>query len=385
MIEQKNDFLENDKNRKEDLLELLKQSFERLPKAPPCVWVGCSGGMDSMVLASALAALRDGGLPFVLQVAHVNYRLRGSESDGDEDLVREFTASHLVPLKVLRVDPSEHPKDLRGIQDWARQRRFDWFKTLLGPKDLLALAHHQDDLTETILMRMCRGSVLNDWMGMRELRANIWRPFLDVPQDKLATYATERNIPFRVDSSNTKLIYARNRIRLQILPELEEAYPGVRKNLRTHALDARHFTEFGLRMASRLSPQELLKEAPAAVVMQVIEARLRQYGYQGPVTRGQLEQIYRGLHSGSKMTVSLTPRLSVSVQEGDWRLERLDFPLSARWKQYRNHLLGRNGLAKFAGESRYQAAGSLEQSGGIVDNESRECDLDLPVSETDEW
>ena len=186
------------------------------------VVVGVSGGVDSMVLLEVLRRL--GYRPVV---AHVNYRLRGADSDADEALVRRFCRRHRLPLRVARIDLKVRTGG-RAIQATARQVRYAFFRrvALLEGIDVVAVAHQRDDQAETLLLNLVRGSGLEGLLGMRPKRRlgreNVWlvRPLLPVSRAEIEAWARAEGIPWREDVSNASLHYRRAVIRHKVLPLL---------------------------------------------------------------------------------------------------------------------------------------------------------------------
>ncbi len=385
MIEQKMVFFKNDQILREWLAKNFQEDLEALQ--PGKVWVACSGGLDSTALLWCLVQVRREALrPFELGILHVNYGLRAEESDGDEAFVRKVAQEWGVHCEVLRVSPEQRPVGAKGIQEWARDLRYAWFRKITGDKDLIALAHHYDDLVETALMRICRGAGPAHLLGMRRLVDRFWRPLLEYGRADLETLVAQQNIAFRVDSSNLKLTYARNRVRLEVLPALEALYPGVRKNLLSLAQDCRELMDYGLvALAGESSSREDEQLSPPRVLqMQAIERELRNLGYAGRVSRAQLIQLAEAKVQGGSLVMELDAQTKLSVRAGHIQDLSPIWPCSERWKQYRTSLLGRSGLAKFTGASWYHDAGSLEPSSGMIDNEERGKSLGLPYREPDD-
>jgi len=191
--------------------------------------VGVSGGADSVVLLDVLRRL--GVKPIV---AHVNYQLRGAESDGDADFVRELAAKWNLPFYLKTADTARLAKDQgRSIQDVARQIRYDFFEEVrrLTGADRIAVAHHRDDVAETVLFRLVRGTGIEGLRGMQPLHGHIIRPLLFVARDELLAYARARKLTWREDSSNASTKYARNFIRHKVMPLLREVNPAAVDNI----------------------------------------------------------------------------------------------------------------------------------------------------------
>lgn len=169
--------------------------------------------MDSVVLAHLLSQKGH-----KIQLAHVNYGLRGIESDDDEQFVREFAKSIDVPLHVL------HAEDPKSVQTWARQVRYDWFQELCKAVGVryVAVAHHQDDQLETMLLNLLRGTGLSGLCGMRPVRpinavCSLLRPLLGAHRAQIQAYAQANRITWREDKSNKEGPYARTQIRNELM------------------------------------------------------------------------------------------------------------------------------------------------------------------------
>jgi tRNA(Ile)-lysidine synthase len=195
------------------------------------VIVGVSGGVDSMVLLDLLAG--EGSLRLV--VAHMNYGLRGAESDGDEELTAAQAGKYGAELRVERVDAaSESARAGRGIQEVARDLRYGFFQRVKEEAggDLIATGHQADDNAETILLHLCRGTGIRGMGGIPARREEIIRPLLFARREEIEAYAREAGVPFRTDSSNGKDVYTRNALRLRILPLLRDLVtPAVVENI----------------------------------------------------------------------------------------------------------------------------------------------------------
>ncbi len=194
------------------------------------LWVAVSGGVDSMVLLHVLHHLA-----YRCQVVHVDHGLRGEESDADAAFVEEQAKALGLPFRLVRVDLSRAGKGL-SVQMAAREARYAAFRGLLGNRsDAVALAHHADDLAETLVLNLMRGAGVHGWAGMRPVvpleKGRICRPLLGVRKDAILQYALEHGIAYREDSSNKAPKYLRNRVRRELLPLMEELRPGTVKNL----------------------------------------------------------------------------------------------------------------------------------------------------------
>lgn len=178
-----------------------------------------SGGIDSMVLADMLLQAK---AEFVL--AHCNFHLRGEESDGDEQFVRDFAERKGLSLYVKQFDTLNYAEEHKlSIEMAARDLRYAWFEELrqqLG-YDKIAVAHHADDQLETFFINLLRGAGIRGLKGMRPVNDNIIRPLLDKSREEIHQYAIENGIKWREDHTNAETQFLRNKIRHELLPVID--------------------------------------------------------------------------------------------------------------------------------------------------------------------
>ena len=184
-----------------------------------------SGGLDSMVLLDYLYRTKD-SQELTLYVAHIDHKKRQTSSK-DAEFVKSICNSLDIPFYLYELDD----EDYDNFHDFAHKKRYDFLYDIAKKvkADKVVLAHHQDDLAETILMRIIRGSSFEGYRGMLE-KANykdlaIIRPFLNTPKKTLMAYQKEYKVKYREDESNQKDIYTRNRYRHNIMPILKEENP----------------------------------------------------------------------------------------------------------------------------------------------------------------
>lgn len=185
--------------------------------------VAVSGGIDSMVLAWLI---RETGISHA--IAHCNFSLRDEESDSDELFVRNYTAKYNIPFFSRRFDTVGYASsEGLSIQMAARELRYRWFDELVEREgfDAVAVAHNLNDNAETFFINLLRGTGLNGLTGMSQKYRNIIRPLLFATRNDIVSFARQKKIKYREDSSNSGVKYTRNRIRHKILPELEKVNP----------------------------------------------------------------------------------------------------------------------------------------------------------------
>ena len=203
------------------VLRELERAAERLELRGHTVLAAVSGGLDSTVLAAALAAIAARG-GFAIAIGHVHHGLRGAEADADQDAVAELAARLGAPFAAERVAPhalreGTSSRERPTLQEAARALRYaalDRIAARLGAQRI-ATAHHADDQAETVLLRLFRGAGPDGLGGIPERSPDgrIVRPLLRLSRAELERYAAARALTWRDDSSNASPAYARNRLR----------------------------------------------------------------------------------------------------------------------------------------------------------------------------
>lgn len=186
--------------------------------------VAVSGGPDSMALLALLARLRAKHV-FTLRAAHVNYQLRGRDADRDEALVTMFCRMENIPLSILR--PKQKPR--HNIEATLRATRYAFFERLRKRYrfDSIVTAHTQNDLAETLLMNLIRGSGAVGLSPFQRSHSRLVRPLLQFTRDDVATFLEAERIPWRLDKTNHSVRFTRNRIRHELLPLLATFNPSI--------------------------------------------------------------------------------------------------------------------------------------------------------------
>lgn len=236
---------------KQKILEFVNQN--QMIKENQKVVAAVSGGIDSLCLFFLLLDLKE-QIPFSLHVLHVEHGIRGDESKEDAVFVEEICKEHGVSCTVISVDALSYAKENKmGLEEAARILRyqaFEDFATSQVDEPVVALAHHMEDNVETILFQMARGSGLTGLCGMDPVRRGVGvtyiRPLLVCHRSELEEYLNRRNIMHREDLSNQDLIYSRNRIRKNILPELEKINPKAISHIAGTANYMRELQEYFL-------------------------------------------------------------------------------------------------------------------------------------------
>jgi tRNA(Ile)-lysidine synthase len=228
-----------------------------------------SGGLDSMVLVDLCL---QAGISF--EVAHVNFQLRGAESQRDEDFIQAYCLDKSIPFHIHRVDTfAQQQQSKQSIQALARSIRYAWFSALLDAHPhlhVVATAHHGLDQAETILLHLARGTGMEGMKGMLPQTNRLIRPLLFATRLDIEQYAVAQGIKWVEDSSNHSDGYTRNFIRHQIIPLFEDKFPAF---VHTQMANANRFREL-----SWLSNRALMKECKRLVKPVGVEQHLSVLG-----------------------------------------------------------------------------------------------------------
>ena len=184
------------------------------------ILLAISGGVDSMVLAHLL---KSGNYNFSL--AHCNFKLRGKESDGDEKFCNEFANKNGLKIHNIKLDVKKYCKTHKvSVQMAARALRYNWFYEIIEKEKLnyLITAHHANDVIETVLINLLRGTGIQGLGGIVEKNRLTVRPLLQFTKQEIINYAKAHKIKFRIDQSNLEDKYTRNFLRLNVIPRLRK-------------------------------------------------------------------------------------------------------------------------------------------------------------------
>lgn len=218
-----------------DLLTRFQQQIKEQNFFSPAehLLLAVSGGVDSVVMAHLCKASG-----YRCTIVHCNFRLRGTESDEDEKFVSALALSLGMPFLSKAFDTEVFATGNKmGIQEAARQLRYEWFRQLLSEKDTavsydrLLTAHQADDNVETLLMNFFKGTGIHGLQGIRARSGPIVRPLLFAFREDIRNYAERNGLAFREDSSNLSSVYTRNYFRNEWIPSVEKVFPTVRQNL----------------------------------------------------------------------------------------------------------------------------------------------------------
>ena len=194
------------------------------------VLLAVSGGLDSMAM---LHLFSQTDIPFA--IAHCNFGLRGEESDGDEQFVKDQAEALGVECFLTKFDTLAYAREhQQSTQMAARNLRYGWFNTLCREQGFhkLAIAQHLDDSLETVLFNFAKGTSIAGLRGILPISSHIIRPLLDFTREELYAMMLDEHLPWREDSSNKDTHYQRNFIRHEIVKDLKQINPDLLNTFR---------------------------------------------------------------------------------------------------------------------------------------------------------
>jgi tRNA(Ile)-lysidine synthase len=193
-------------------------------------FVACSGGVDSMVLLTIFHQLN-----LNVCALHINYQLRGNDSEKDQALIEEFCKQKNIPYHIKQIDLQKQLDELGGnLQDEARKVRYSYFESFKTNSDCkIVLGHHVDDQIETFFLNLARNSGVMGLACMLPEHNGYIRPLLTVSKDEILEFAQSKNIVWREDVSNKSNKYSRNKLRNVILPALKIQLPTLSESVLT--------------------------------------------------------------------------------------------------------------------------------------------------------
>lgn len=278
------------------------------------VAVCLSGGADSMALFHFFCTNRE-KLGVEVMALHVNHGLR-EESEDEQQFVQRYCDSMGVPCIITALDMNNNTKPQgMSTESWARDLRYEFFfrqAEKYGAK--LATAHTLSDRAETVLFNITRGSSLKGASGIPPVRGGIIRPLIDCTRADVEKYCEENKIPFVTDKTNFEDIYARNKIRLNVVPQLKKINSSAEKNIAAFAQDSREIYSLLSQLSDKLYKEavglggistEMLAAAHPAVTKNLIRDSLDRLNC---LSKDNVEAIYSAL--GQK---SFKRQLSASV------------------------------------------------------------------------
>jgi tRNA(Ile)-lysidine synthase len=216
------------------------------------VLLAVSGGRDSVLMAYLF---KSAGYRF--GIAHCNFNLRAEESELDERFTEGLAGELEVPFYTCRFDTSKYASENHiSIQMAARDLRYEWLEKIRSEFDFnyIAVAHHQNDVIETILLNLTRGTGISGLHGILPKKGKLIRPILFLNREEIDELVQKNDYKYREDSSNLSVKYSRNKLRLEVIPVLKELNPALEQ---TFEANRRRFAE--LEILLDLQVQEIKK------------------------------------------------------------------------------------------------------------------------------
>lgn len=264
--------------------------------------VALSGGADSVALLRILLHLG-----YRCRAVHCNFHLRGEESNRDEAFVTALCRNLGVAYEVVHFDTLTYAAEHHlSVEMAARELRYEAFEQIRQTHnlDVVAVAHHQDDAVETLLLNLVRGTGINGLTGIRARNGHVVRPLLCLTRDEIIEYLNQIEQFYVTDSTNLTDEYSRNKIRLNLLPLMEQINPAARANIAQTAMYLSEAATLYNKVVANVVGQvvtphkegadiniaDLLKADSAQTIL--FEA-LRPYGFNS----AQVADIYRALNA----------------------------------------------------------------------------------------
>jgi len=259
--------------------------LNNLIKNDDVIVVGVSGGPDSMFLLDMLLKVKK-DKHFVIIVAHVNHKLR-IESDEEALFVENVAKDNKLIYEYMEIKEYNHD----NLENDARVKRYDFFQDLVKKYEakFLMTAHHGDDLVETVLMRLVRGSNIKGYSGFkREKQMSNYllvRPLIKIKKVDILEYMGQNKLKFYKDASNDSMKYTRNRFRKKVLPILHEEQENVHLKFLKYSEELEEASNFIFKYLEKLKPYikdkvglkiDELKKLDDFLVKKVIEYELEE-------------------------------------------------------------------------------------------------------------
>lgn len=286
--------------------------------------VGLSGGADSVALLLVLLELG-----YTCKAAHCNFNLRGEDSEADEAFVKDLCKRLNIECKCTSFCTTDYAKQKSiSIEMAARDLRYQWFQELLdsGYGSKLAIAHHRDDNVETFFLNLTRGAGLKGLTGIQPKNGVIIRPLLSISRTQIEEYLASKDQPFVIDYTNLEDEFARNKIRLHVVPTLEKINSASQANI-NHAIQYLNQAHLIYSKAIEESIKRVCKEGKVdiSLLFQEVcpEAVLHEIFYPLGVNKSQLTDMMKSIEQlESKEFLTATHR--IIKNRGEFLYQTLD-------------------------------------------------------------
>ncbi len=261
-----------------------------------------SGGPDSVCLLDIFANLQK-KYPLKVIIAHVNYGLRGTDSQKDEIFVRNLAKKYGLEIFVL----NPKIKSKFNLENNLREIRYRFFEEIRKKNkfDLIAVAHNADDQVETFFLHLLRGSGLAGLSSMKYKNEKIIRPLLGTWRKEILDYLKNNNLSYRIDKTNLENTFTRNKIRNQLIPILERKFNPKIKNTIFDAIESisddysflNEFSQKAYKKSGLLSVRKIFKNHPAIQKRIILEALREKNSSFRNIESAHLREILKALRS----------------------------------------------------------------------------------------
>lgn len=275
------------------------------------VILGISGGADSVCLLFVLLEYRK-KTNFALRAVHINHLIRGEEAYNDQEFVLNLCKENNVECDIYEINIPQLAKEKGlGLEECARIERYRIFSEY--NYDKIAIAHHGDDLAETLLFNLIRGTGLKGLTSIRPVNKELIRPLLCVQRKDIEYYLKGRHINYCVDSTNQDIEYSRNRIRNIIIPE----FNAINDQAVAHICDTAEFVDEAEKYLSDIVETKItdilqenklniikLQQEPEIIQKRIIKKAIVQAsGFEKDITLQHVQDILKliGLQSGKRL------------------------------------------------------------------------------------
>jgi len=285
--------------------------------------VGVSGGPDSVCLLDILAKIKE-KFGIELHIAHVNYGLRGKDSEKDEKLIQALAEKYQISLSILK---SEKLRANQINENSLRNIRYDFFEKIrkeLG-YDLITVAHNQDDQAETFFLHLLRGAGLQGLSGMKYKSGKIIRPLLRISRKEISEYLKNEKLKYRMDKTNKTDKFFRNKIRNKLIPQIEKNFnPNIKKIIADSTLNIAEDLSFIAELSKKyftdgkeIKISRILKLHPALQKRIILEAIRKQRESLENIESTHIKEIFKIMRSNkSKSQTFLFQGLKIT-RRGD--------------------------------------------------------------------
>lgn len=310
-----------------DLLAWMEQ-WHMLPEKGGVILCAVSGGRDSVCLLHYLHAISV-QCGFSVTAGHYNHHMRPT-AQRDESFVRDLCAQLEIPFYTDGADVCAVAKERHlGVEETGRQLRYAFLEQLadrIGAARI-ATAHHMADQAETVLLQLLRGTGPEGLAGIPPVRGRLIRPLLQTSRQEIEAYLDKHGLGHVEDETNESLDFSRNRLRKNVLPELEEIHPALRQNIARTAQIVRKENDYLNELARERLPQEgteiacqMLLRAPEALRPRMVRLLLERLATgKKDVGAVHIEEILRAVERGGESMTALPDNAAAIVRHGQLR------------------------------------------------------------------